>query len=346
MPLSGEVDGMVQVGGGIVNLGPRRVDPVSTTDGTGGQPGHPPPSGSGHRPGGPPGPPPSGGLGPPGPPPGSAPDMGLRPGAPGAGGQGRAAGGPPVVSPGMIPSPDQADPSLFTSHGGQQLKTRVVRVKPFWIDRTEVTRIAYQTFLVATGYRPPHVAETWADDGWNWTGTDYPDGTGEHPVVLASFYDAQAYCGWAGKRLPTEPEWQMAALGSAGDNRIFPWGDTYDGAKFNHGKMMEPNFDDSDGYLTTSPVGAYPAGRSPFGLEDAFGNAWEFTSDYRVDGWELMDFRDGGQGLEDVRSPGPGLYVAVRGGAYFFDLRPNPAGERNHFLPELRRKTSGFRCAK
>ncbi len=274
--------------------------------------------------------------------------MGLGPGAHGEGGAGRQSGGPPLVAPGqaMVGQQMQRPASLFTSQGGQQLKARVVRVASFWIDRTEVTRRAYRAFLADTGYRPPHVTESWADDGWNWTGIDYPAGTADHPVVMASFYDAQAYCSWAGKRLPSESEWQLAALGTAGDNRVFPWGDTYDGAKLNHGQMMEPNFDDSDGYLTTSPVGAFPAGRSPYGLEDAFGNAWEFTSDWRVDSWELVSFEEGGQGLQDVHSPGPGLYVAVRGGAYFFDLRPNPAGERNHFLPELRRKTSGFRCAR
>jgi formylglycine-generating enzyme required for sulfatase activity len=236
------------------------------------------------------------------------------------------------------------EPALFRSRGGQLIKARVVRVSGFWIDRTEVTREVYQKFLIATGYRPPYVAEEWADEQWNWRGTDFPEGTGQYPVVLANFYDATAYCAWAGKRLPTEPEWQLAALGTAGENRLFPWGNDYDGNKFNHGKMMEPNFDDSDGYLYTSPVGAFPAGQSPSGLEDAFGNAWEFTSDWRVDSWRLTSFDSEGQ--ENVRSLGPGLYVAVRGGAYFFDLRPNPAGERNHFLPELRRKTSGFRCAR
>ncbi len=344
-PMAGEVDGMVQIPAGVINLGPRQVAAVATVDGQGG-PLNPPPTGGGPLGGGPPGRPPAGGLGPPGPPPGGAPDMGLGASAHGEGGAARAAGGPPVVSPGMAPMAHQGPASLYTSQGGQQIAARVVRVASFWIDRTEVTREAYRKFLVDTGYRPPFVTEDWANGGWNWGGVEFPQGTGQHPVVLTNFYDAQAYCTWAGKRLPTESEWQLAALGSASENRAFPWGNTYDGSKLNHGKMMEPNFDDSDGYLYTSPAGAFPGGRSPYGLEDAFGNAWEFTSDWRVDDWDLVAFREGAQGLTDVHSPGPGLYVAVRGGAYFFDLRPNPAGERNHFLPELRRKTSGFRCAR
>ena len=72
-----------------------------------------------------------------------------------------------------------------------------------------------------------------------------------------------------------------------------------------------------------------------------FGNVWEFTSDFRRSSWDFYDTTEIGP-----EAKGPGLYVAVRGGAYFFDLRPNPGGERNEFLSEIRRKTSGFRCAK
>jgi len=246
--------------------------------------------------------------------------------------------GQPVRPPGGI--------APWTFGGGQHIEARLVRVEAFQMDRTEITREAYRAFLLATGYRPPHVEEDWAEEGWNWSGTDFPEGTGDHPVVLTSFYDAQAYCDWAGKRLPTEAEWQLAALGEVGLDRVYPWGNDYDGARLNHGRFDAPNFDDSDGYLTTSPVGAFPAGRSAAGLDDAFGNVWEFTSDHRFDDWSLVRSREEGEVLADVRSPGPGLYVAVRGGSYFFDLRPNPAGERHQFLTELRRKTSGFRCAR
>jgi formylglycine-generating enzyme required for sulfatase activity len=121
----------------------------------------------------------------------------------------------------------------------------------------------------------------------------------------------------------------------------YPWGVNYKDNALNHGQMQAPNYDDSDGYLRSAPVGSFPSGNSPYGLSDMFGNVWEFTSDYRRSSW---DFYTGEQ--KDVTATGPGLYVAVRGGAYFFDLRPNPGGERNEFLTEIRRKTSGFRCAK
>ena len=227
------------------------------------------------------------------------------------------------------------------------LDPRKVWVSGFEIDRTEVTRAAYRRFVEATGYRTPYIDEDWAnEDGWNWSGTTPPKGTDDHPVVLTNWYDARAYCTWAGKRLPDEAEWQLAALGPMDEGRTYPWGTTYDGANLNHGRAEEPNYDDSDGYKTTSPVGAFPGGRSPYGLEDAFGNAWEFAADSRVDSWDLYQGQEKDDGWTDLRAPGPSLYVAVRGGSYFFDMERMPEGERNEFVSELRRKSSGFRCAK
>jgi formylglycine-generating enzyme required for sulfatase activity len=222
-----------------------------------------------------------------------------------------------------------------------------VWVDAFDIDRTEVTREQYQQFLLATGYRPPHVDEPWADEGFNWDGTDFPAGTGDHPVVLISWYDASEYCAWADKRLPTEAEWQLAALGPAEEGRRYPWGDVYDPLALNHGRSFAPNYDDSDGYWTTAPVGSFPAGRSPYGLEDAFGNAWEFTADYRRRDWRHYVGERRDSTLADLHAPGPGIYVIVRGGSYFFDVQAAPhGGESVAFLVELRRKTSGFRCAR
>ena len=109
-------------------------------------------------------------------------------------------------------------------YGGRGLPKRTVVVDPFVIDRTEVTRSAYHRFLRDTGYRIPHVAEDWAKDGWNWTQADEPPENPSHPVVMVSFYDAREYCRWRSMRLPTEAEWQLAALGPAHENRTFPWG--------------------------------------------------------------------------------------------------------------------------
>ena len=171
----------------------------------------------------------------------------------------------------------------WTANPSNQMKPKRVTVSTFWMDLTEVTRKDYKKFLEATGYRPPFIAEEWAEDGWNWNGIDYPEGTADHPVVMVSWYDAQEYCGWRGKRLPTEAEWQLGALGDVRLGNRFPWGKEYNHDNLNHGQIESPNFDDSDGFLYTSPVGAFSSGQSVYGLEDTFGNAWEFTADARVE---------------------------------------------------------------
>ena len=322
-PPAEEVQGMVPVPAGSVTLGPRWLEPVegamsfleardadpvpSAEGGPQGGPGHPPP------PGGPGQPPQGGPQGAPGQPP---------PGPPGA---------PPG---GHRPQRQDQDWERWQIRDGMQVEPREVPLQAFWIDRTEVTRAAYKEFLDATGYRPPYIDEEWSEADWNWQGSDYAPGTAEHPVVLVNWYDASAYCAWRGKRLPTEAEWQMAALGP--DGGTWPWGEEYAGDRLNHGTVEVEGFDPSDGYRTTSPVGSFPEGRSWVGAEDMFGNAWEWTADGRVESWELA------QGDRVLQ---PTLYMAVRGGSYFTDLRPDPAGERHHFMGEVRRKTSGFRCA-
>jgi formylglycine-generating enzyme required for sulfatase activity len=247
----------------------------------------------------------------------------------------------------LPPPPPGAEAVPWRSDGQAVMEPREVYVPAFEIDRTELSRAEYARFLLATGYRPPHVDEDWARDGWNWEGDRPPAGTEDHPVVLVSWYDAEEYCRWAGKRLPTEAEWQLAALGPASLGREYPWEGPYQGDRLNHGARSEPFYDDSDGYRTTSPVGAFPQGASPSGALDMFGNAWEFTADARVGSWALV--RDDGQvdgRPSNPRAPMPALYVAVRGGSYFFDLQQRADAERSEFLPELRRKTSGFRCAR
>ena len=243
--------------------------------------------------------------------------------------------------------PKNVVPSHWVSMGGRGLMARKVNVVPFLIDQREVTRASYAIFLQNTGYRLPHVGETWADDGWNWTSAEVPPEYAQHPVVMVSYYDAKEYCRWAGKRLPTEAEWQLAALGPALEQRDYPWGSRYSDDALNHGRVETPNFDASDGFERTAPVGSFPKGRSPYGVDDMFGNVWEYTSDYRIDDWRQSTsngFGPHGEMLE-AKAPGPGLQIAVRGGSFYFDFRPQPGGEWTSFVPEIRRKSAGFRCA-
>jgi formylglycine-generating enzyme required for sulfatase activity len=132
-----------------------------------------------------------------------------------------------------------------------------VHLPAYYIDRYELTNAQYQEFVRATGYRPPPY----------WNGLQYPAGTDSYPVVMVSWEDAQSYCKWAGKRLPTEGEWEKAARP---DQRLYPWGNDFDANKANIGGTR--------GGLT--PVGSYEAGQSPFGVYDLVGNVWEWTEDW------------------------------------------------------------------
>ncbi|HYF64429.1 MAG TPA: bifunctional serine/threonine-protein kinase/formylglycine-generating enzyme family protein, partial [Herpetosiphonaceae bacterium] len=132
----------------------------------------------------------------------------------------------------------------------------------FYLDRTEVTNLAYAEFISATGHPLPR--NSFDPDGlavWNPDGS-IPVTRTDHPVVNVTWADAAAFCQWAGKRLPSEPEWERAARGDG--RRIWPWGDEWDPARANTKER---------GLGTTEPVGAAPGGAGPYGTLDLAGNA-------------------------------------------------------------------------
>ncbi|MBI2877212.1 MAG: SUMF1/EgtB/PvdO family nonheme iron enzyme [Candidatus Tectomicrobia bacterium] len=133
----------------------------------------------------------------------------------------------------------------------------VTRLKGFYIDTHEVTNAQYTEFLQATGDHPPD----------HWTEGAYPPGKGDYPVIYISWISAQRYCEWAGKRLPTEEEWEKAARGS--DGRLFPWGDRFEPGKAN---LWE------EGIKAPRSVGQYRQDRSPYGVYDMAGNVMEWTA--------------------------------------------------------------------
>lgn len=240
-----------------------------------------------------------------------------------------------------------AGPFLMASRteGWRPDKLKKVLLDGFLIDRTEVTIGAYARFLDATGYRPPMVQEPWAQP-YNWLDGQPPEGYLDHPVTLINWFDAVAYCTWAGKRLPTNAEWEKAAFGT--DGRRFPWGNAWQPLRCNGGRRESPWYDISDGYETTAPVGSYPRGRSPYGVEDMFGNAWEWTSDYSgtEQGIRLESFHHRDGMIYNPVGPTRGIFRVVRGGSFFFILSGGRDSERQFMLPESRRKTTGFRCVK
>lgn len=179
----------------------------------------------------------------------------------------------------------------------------------FYIDRFEVTNRQFAKFVEVTGYK--------ANGRWQaYATSDRLD----HPVICVSWYDAQAYAAWAHKRLPTGDEWEKAARG--GDGRHYPWGNGWDRSRLN---CFESNVGN------TCPVGSYPAGASPYGVEDMAGNVWEW-----VDAWYLPL----GKNTEDVP-----MLRAARGGS-----RSDAASEctvvsvRGVFPESMALVSSGFRC--
>ncbi len=155
----------------------------------------------------------------------------------------------------------------------------------FEIMKSPVTNAEYARFVQATRHRLPDVSEAeWQASRLRhpyertrrhaWTGTDGPPGRGNHPVVLVSREDAEAYARWLSSqtrqrwRLPTELEWEKSMRGL--DGRRFPWGDLYDPHRLNSADQ---------GPFDTMPVGGFPAGASPFGVLDAAGQVYEWTAD-------------------------------------------------------------------
>jgi formylglycine-generating enzyme required for sulfatase activity len=135
---------------------------------------------------------------------------------------------------------------------------RRVMLPAFYLDRYEVTHVEYQAFALATGHRAPT----------GWAGGRHPAGLSRHPVVSVTWADADAYCRWAGKRLPTEAEWERAARGTEG--RLYPWGNDFYADRGNIGGVLH----------RTEVVGSYPTGKNPEGVYDLVGNVWEWTADW------------------------------------------------------------------
>ncbi|HEX3985277.1 MAG TPA: formylglycine-generating enzyme family protein [Acidobacteriaceae bacterium] len=143
----------------------------------------------------------------------------------------------------------------------------VIKVAPFYIDRHDVTNAEFKNFLDAAHYHP-------ADDLnflKEWKNGTYPAGWGNKPVTWVSLEDARAYAKWAGKRLPHEWEWQLAAQGT--DGRIYPWGNDWDPSRV-------PVPDQGRTLRGPDDVDAHPSGASLFGVMDMVGNVWQWTDEY------------------------------------------------------------------
>lgn len=206
-----------------------------------------------------------------------------------------------------------------------ELPPHPVWISDVWIDRTEVT-VARWARCVAAGACPT----------LPWDAGASRFSAPSHPVTLVTWFDAAAFCAWAGGRLPTEAEWERAARGLGG--RRHPWGDTYDPMILNHGRFAWDPHDGRDGFRELAPVGSFPSGRTPDGIDDLAGNVEEWVAD-----WYAPEYPEAAEA--DPRGPDTGETRVVRGGSYVTGRPWTRAAARDHDRPTVRRSFRGFRCA-
>jgi formylglycine-generating enzyme required for sulfatase activity len=190
----------------------------------------------------------------------------------------------------------------------------------YYIDLYEATNSQYLRFVEATRSRPPI----------SWPNGRILPGRENYPVTDVNWYEADRYCHWMGKRLPTEAEWEKAARGPHGFE--YPWGSQYDSQKANAG-------DTGRGDLT--PVGSFTSGRSPYGTYDMAGNVWEWTQDwyqpYPGNPYQTEAFGQKYKVLRGSSWGGIGHYALP----YFYR-----SAHRFYAAPEQSFSDAGFRCAK
>ena len=209
----------------------------------------------------------------------------------------------------------------------------------FYIDRYEVTNADYAKFLAATGARAP----------WHWPEGKIPKSEEKIPVSNVNWFEAADYCKWAGKRLPTEAEWEKAARGGR-EGEVYPWGDDdVDKSEFrrlppaSNATKSHKGPPEAAGNGQVMPVGSFrPNG---FGLYDMGGNVSEWLSDWYYDNYYPFIPKKNPQG------PETGMYRSVRGSNWASSVgQEGHPGQtvyfRNFGDPELRMTTVGIRCAK
>lgn len=194
---------------------------------------------------------------------------------------------------------------------------RRLRLDSFWLDEREVSNEEYAAFVQATGHRAPH----------HWPKGVLPPEIAKVSVVNVSWEDAAAYAAWAGKRLPTEAEWERACRGNA-EGKKYPWGDDAPTAS-----MVRFN-------TVSGPVAGCGFVKNDFGLCDMAGNVWEWVADwYEKDYYAIAPD-------SNPRGPESGMYRVLRGGSWADEAKYLTCAYRSWARPKERSPNIGFRCAK
>lgn len=199
---------------------------------------------------------------------------------------------------------------------------RQIYLNAFYMDKYEVTVAQYDKYLEVTGMEEPP----------DWETMNQPQHQ-RRPVVNTSWEDAVNYCKWAGKRLPTEAEWEKAARGSNGG--IYPWGN--EAPTRLHANYGRSDWDD---HMALALVGSFEAGKSPYGIYDLAGNAWEWVFD-----WYEHDFYAKSPEKNPI-GPAKGIEKVVRGGSWLYVSEFLRSAHRFNAQPSNRHFGYGFRCAK
>jgi sulfatase modifying factor 1 len=211
-----------------------------------------------------------------------------------------------------------------TDHGGfDEQPQRTLALDAFAIDRYEVTNFQYQQFVDATGHRKSGPPARYAKNMSKMQGIN-------QPVVYVSWEDAEAYCHWKGKRLPTEAEWEKAMRGT--DGRLWPWGNVEQPNGANWARVQ-------DGHEVSAPVGTVLTDKSPYGVMDGAGNVMEWVADWYGETY----FAEAPE--RNPPSPDHGVFRVLRGGGYATTGADIRITSRSKMVSDFRDETIGFRCA-
>ena len=243
------------------------------------------------------------------------------------------------------------------------MPAHTIYLDDFWIDQTEVTNEMFARFVQSTGYvtdaekagssndfRTINLEIIWekvAGLAWNHPHGQNSNisGIDDHPVVHVSWSDANAYCSWAERRLPTEAEWEKAATWNdrKGEKYAYPWGNDFEARRLNFCDkncmydFAEKHLD--DGFAETSPVGSFPDGASPYGVLDMSGNVLEWVAD-----WYSPDYY-GRSPASNPLGPASGQTRVLRGGAWAINSYYVSPARRWEWNPSSQHRALGFRCA-